>query len=232
MPVGVGGAAVLGGSAILGSQQQKKIKSGQKNKHKQILNIHGGMMENLEQGFANQEGYLKKALKAGTEGYDATIADADRLEVEGNKAADRYFQGALGGADGASASRGLLGSTVNANMRFGAARGASRARSEAQIAASRLRSTALLGKGAAKAGGLAALGTFEAYKANSRNNVLSRLFDYYAGQSHSAQSPDFANLAQLAMQLGAGGGGGGGTPPTTASPTVTYGNPLFGFPGA
>lgn len=209
--------AIAGGSAVLGSQQQKKIKKAQKGQKANLLDLQGQMFSNLDPALANQENYIKQANKASEGGFQSAIDDANRVETEGVKGAKDFFKQASGGVDANLASRGLLGSSQGANMRLGAARGASRALTDAQVAASRLRTGAQLGLGAAKAQGLNNLGTFEAYRANSRNSILSGLWDYVAGQQFQAQSPNLANFAQLATMFGNGTGGGGGSAPAPTS---------------
>lgn len=210
-------AGAVGLNAYQGYQQQKKIKKAQKGQKSDLLNLQGQMMDTLNSGLGEQEGYLKKSLKASQEGFSSALADADRLEVAGNKGAQSFFDQASKAATGNAASRGLLGSSGAANMQLGAARGATRAMTDAQLAASRLRTSAQLGLGAAKAQGFNALGNFSAYRANARNHILSGLWDHVAGQQFTAQAPQGANLAELALLLGNSGEGGGGSSGYTSS---------------
>lgn len=217
MPTGPALAAT-GISAFEGYQQQKKIKKAQKGQKSDLLDLQGQMFSNLDPALANQESYIKKANKASEQGFTDALADADRVETAGTKGAKDFFDQATGGANANLASRGLLDSSVGGNMRLGAARGASRALTDVQVAASHLRTGARLGLGQARATGLNNLGQFEAYKANARNSILSGLWDYVAGQQFQAQTPNLANVANLATMFG-GGTGGGASAPTTTSPS-------------
>lgn len=227
MPAGpaiaVGAAA---GSAALGYQQQKKIKKAQKGQKQDLLDLQRQMFENLDPALAAQEGFIKKANKASQEGFQSALDDADRVEAQGTRDVNSYFNQAVGETTGNSASRGLLGSSVAGNMRLGAARSTSRALSDVQVAASKLRTGAALGLGAAKAQSFNRLGDFEAYRANSRNAILSGLWDYVAGQQFHAQSPNLSNIANLAMSTTSFGGGGSGGG-ASVSPGGSNYNPLF-----
>jgi hypothetical protein len=196
--VPIASAAVSG---VAGAQQQKKLKTNEKNRKKELLGLQQGMLDTVNQSYAEQLPLLKQAGKAAQGGYLSMIADANRQEGEGMKGAERFFQQALGSATGNAASRGLLGSSVNANMRLGAARQASLAMTDAQLAASKLRSSAQIGLGQAKAGGLNALAGLSAYRAGGINQALLPYFGFLSNVQYGAQQPSAGNLGSLMGSL-------------------------------
>jgi hypothetical protein len=199
MGAGIAGGVALGAGAIAGSQQAKKNKTAEKNRKKELLGIQGGMLADINQSGADQYANILKANKASTQGYGDAIKDADRIEGQGLKQANSFFQQALGGADAGAAGRGLLGASGNANMRLGAARQASLYATDAQIAASKLRTSAKLGLGNAQAQGFTNLGNFHAYRAGRRNEVMGKYFDYLAGVQYTSQQPQLGGLGALSQ---------------------------------
>lgn len=194
--------ATTAASAVAGNQQAKKVKTNEKNRKKELLGLQGGMLDIANESYADQLGYLKKAGKASEQGYQSAIKDADRIEGQGNRDAQRLFAQGLGTANGNAASRGLLGSSVNQNMRLGAARQASYAMSDAQIAASRLRTGAQLGLGQARAGSLQNLAGLTAYRAGMKTNALLPYMNFLSNVQYTSTPPQSGNVAGLVQSFG------------------------------
>lgn len=210
MTPAVGAGVALAAGAVSGQQQAKKGHTAEKNRKKELQVLQKQMLGNLEAGSAEQFAYQKKANKAAEGGYQSALDDADRVELQGTRQANDYFNQAMGGADASAASRGILGSSVGTSARLGAARQASRYMSDAQIAASHMRTNARLGLGQVQSQGLQSLGSLQAYKANNRNKIMGGMFDYLAGQQFTSQQPDLVGLGMLGGMIGGGFGGGGG----------------------
>lgn len=195
-------AGLAAGGFIAGQQQQKKTKTAEKNRKKELLGIQGNLMGIANESYGEQYGYLKKAGKESEKGYKMAIDDATRIGAQSAGEVNRFFNQALGGANANAAGRGLLGSSVNANMRLGAARQASIAMSDAQIAASRLKSQAQIGLGATRAGTLQGLAGLSAYRGGMRAQALLPYMNFLSNVQYTSQQPQTGNLAGLGSMMG------------------------------
>lgn len=206
-----GAAAAVGLGAVGGLAQQKSTGNAQKKQAGSLDALQNEMLGVLEPSLAQGEDYIKQANKARVGGFDAAAKDAERITDRGVQNASEQGAAAQSAIRGASASRGLTGSSVQANQSMGAARATSRAMTDAEIAGSRLKSSALIGKGEAEASGLGALANFQAYKASSQNAVLDKMWGFIANKQFHAQQPNYAGIGALGQML-SGHGGGGGSP--------------------
>lgn len=204
-------AAVVGIGAYSSYSAGKKQKAAKKNQGRDIQSFLGSLGDEIEQGVAEQTQYQKQANRVTDAGYQGLIDDANRAESEGVRAAQEEGRAALDTGVGEMSSRGLLGSSLDTNQRYAAARSTSRAISAAQIAAARLRGSATLGRAQAKAQGLETLGKIRGYRANQRVNIWSNYLQYLGNQNPTAQGVSGLDLAKtIALTQGLGGGGGGG----------------------
>lgn len=178
--------ALVGG--ISGAHQAKVLHGKETQRQDRLNALQNQMLGNNAQGNAAGEAYIKQANTARVGGFDSAIADAQRVEDQGTQNALLAGQQAQGNIRAGAAGRGMLGSSVMGNMAQGAAAQTTRAITDAQIAASHLKSSALIGKGNAQASGLGALASFEAYKSNSKNAIMQNMWNFFANQQFTAQN--------------------------------------------
>lgn len=200
---GAGAVAAFGA----GVANQHSVKNAQRKQQGNLDALQAEMLGVLEPTLANGEDYLKKANKAAVGGFDAAVSDAERVTDQGVQNATLAGETAQKAIRGSAATRGMSGSSIEANKSFGAARQTARAMTDAEIAGSRLKSSALIGKGQTEAAGLGALANFEAYKASSQNAILGKYWNFIAGKQFGAanNSAIGAGFADFASALSGGG---------------------------
>lgn len=207
-------AAGIGVGAYAAYDSKQKLKHAQSKQEGKFKSILDNLLAMNEEGTAEQTAYQKQANKAGAAGYQGLIDDANRVEGLGTQEAQRQGAAALGSGIASMAGRGLLGSSTDANMRFGAARSTSAAVSAAQVAAAHLRGQATLGQAEQKAAGLEALGKIRGYRSNARQNIWTNYLQFIGDRNPTTDPVDAFAIGQ-AFGGGAGGhpggtGGGGG----------------------
>lgn len=192
----IGSAALGTAGGIFGQEQAKKAQKGQsKSLKKQVSQYEQAQLGNIEQGIGEQERLLSEANRIELEGGEDAIR---RFEGAGAQGIEDERQRAVGAGQAALSSRGLLGSSAQANLAIGAGRAASRAYTSLGEAVSSMRQN-LAGR---RAAGLNRMGALKAYKATAKNNVLANslgiLAGYTANQTPVSSGVDFSGFGQAA----------------------------------
>lgn len=203
------GSALLGtAGGIYGSEQEKKKAKGLSGT---VKSYERRQLDEIEQGYGEQERLLRQANREELEGAEDAVS---RFEGAGAQAIEDERARAVGAGRAGLASRGLLGSSVGANLSLAAGRAASRSYMSLGEAVSGMRQNLA----ARRAQGTQRLGALRGYRSQARNSVLSQslgVLGQYAATQQS-QVPNFAGIGQ-GLGLLAGLGYGGGSAQTTAA---------------
>lgn len=208
----IGSAAIGAAGGMFGADQARH--EGQRHRRR-VRKAAKRQLANLEQGLGEQERLLLRANREELQGGEEAIT---RFEQAGAQAIKDETGRAVGAGRGALSSRGLLGSSVEGNLRLGAGRAASRDFMSLGEAVSGLRQSLA----ARRAAGSMRLGALRAYRATARNEILGQEVALAGGLSaNSSTQPldlsGFGNALGLYAALGSGGGGGAFTPEQTGT---------------
>jgi len=196
----------------LGGGLENMLKGSKSNSKGELQNLIRDMLNVQRESYPVQESYLRRAANAQNEGYNSALLDVNRAEGLGMRDIGYAGQAGMQAARGAAASRGLTGSSGGTNLAMASARDTRRAYSDLQTNLARQRSGLRIAQGQAKSAGLGSLANFQAYKANSINNVLMPYFQHQSTKLLQKQGASGANLGGFGQLAGMAIGGAFGGP--------------------
>lgn len=202
-PIGAGIGGVVGGLAggfLGGGSDISKIK---KKLNKNLT--AQGVTDQV--GYLGQQRYLQQILDETNSRYNSAFQDVNRAENAGNEQIALNSQAALQAAQGRAAQMGLNGGSAGSNLALASARDARMDSTRFQLELARQRSGLRIAQGASRANALGALGQFEAYKAQGKNALADKWYNFIAAKGrnlqgggsveYGQQSPDLSGLGAL-----------------------------------